>query len=119
LPPSSVLATDIAEDKLAPLADALLLHRTRNRKFESISRLFRLIKKHQQFRGLRRERKTILSLVLSPNEGIKDPGWQAEVAPGGRGGAGGRDCAGRPEWLLSASNPIKPCTPDMALSGRA
>jgi hypothetical protein len=37
LPPSSVLATDIAEDKLAPLADALLLHRTRNRKFESIS----------------------------------------------------------------------------------
>jgi hypothetical protein len=35
LPPSSVLATDIAEDKLA--ADALLLHRTRNRKFESIS----------------------------------------------------------------------------------
>src|SRR5215472_1895400 len=60
---------------LSPAGTRQLRLTHRNRKFESNSRLLRPIKKHQGFRHSRRAGKCVLSPVLSPKEGIKDPGW--------------------------------------------
>jgi len=50
----------------------------RDRRFESNSRLFRHIKKHQGFRHYRRSDKWVLSPVLSPKEGHKRP-WMVRT----------------------------------------